>query len=136
MKFSLKNIKYTVEKIQPFSKDVTEIILKSVNGGIGITLFMSMVESLSSDFSQHIDLYYSLKNERESMFIDKLQNLSRSNPQFKFTYIFSDQVGHLTAEAIMNKTEDITSKEIFICGPKSMMKSLKEQFIKKGVGSE
>lgn len=104
-----------------------------IAGGIGVTPFISMARSLPSDFSQHIDLYYSLKNEQENVFIESLAGLSKNNSHLKFTYIYSDQVGHLTAEAIMNKTEDIIKKEIFICGPKPMMKSLKEQFITKGV---
>src|ERR1041385_764374 len=60
-------------------------------GGIGITPFLSIVQQADHDKVPHkLHLFYSNRRPEDSAFLDKLQLLEKSNPQFKITYTMTD----------------------------------------------
>ncbi|MBI2053833.1 MAG: ferric reductase-like transmembrane domain-containing protein [Candidatus Staskawiczbacteria bacterium] len=105
-----------------------------IAGGIGITPFLSMARDLNvKNLDYSIDLFYSVKDEKEAVFIDELYDISLKNPRFKARQFISQTQGLLTAESVQKISGQVSGKEIFICGPASMMESLRRQFLAMGV---
>jgi predicted ferric reductase len=100
-----------------------------IAGGIGITPFLSMARSLENA-EYKIDLYYCVNNEKEPIFLEELLKISQQNPNFRIIPFYSEKQGFINAEFIQKISGDLNGKEIFLCGPPAMMKSLKEQFLK------
>lgn len=105
-----------------------------IAGGIGVTPFLGMARNIS-DSSPQIDMYYCVNKSSELVEQDYLKDeLPVSNTSFKYhSYIYEEKQSFLTAEQVKNDVGDLRGKEIFICGPDKMMKSLRMQFRKLGV---
>lgn len=105
-----------------------------IAGGIGITPFLSMAKSLPND-GYSIDLYYSVKSESELVEWQNLAEIARGKQgRFRLIPFVSDtQKGFLDTKFMLQYSKDFRGKEIFICGPPPMMKSIKGQLIKMGV---
>ena len=101
-----------------------------IAGGIGITPFLSMAQSLQKDDDYSIDLFYCLKNDSESIYLDFLRSL---NPKLKVHLFCYDKSGYLNADTINNVSGALAEKDIFICAPMSMIESLKQQIVGLGV---
>jgi len=97
-----------------------------IAGGIGITPFLSMSKDLNEEYN--VDLYYSVKEHTEAVCIAELGEIEEKNKNFKPRLWDAGVSGYITAEAIavLSKVE---GKDIFLCGPKMFMESLKDQFL-------
>lgn len=104
-----------------------------IAGGIGITPFLGMARSLKHEDGYIVDLYYSLIDRSDTPFVSELEELSHNNPNFRFIPWYSKESGFLSADSIIKQSEGVAEKEIFICGPPPMMKSIKSQFKKLSV---
>jgi predicted ferric reductase len=104
-----------------------------IGGGIGITPFISMAKSLINYSGYQIDLYYSAKNRAETIYLKLLTKISESGDGLRFIPYYSQTQGRLSAKNVFDISRDVPEREIFICGPPPMMKSLSEQFVKLGV---
>lgn len=102
-----------------------------IAGGIGITPFRSMSQSLENDYN--VDLYYSVKEEKEAVYFNDLQNISQKNQNFKCNLWLANQKGYLSAKIISDLSQGFNQKDIFLCGPPGFMESLKNQFLSLGV---
>ena len=107
-----------------------------VAGGIGITPFLSLAQSLAQEPAYGIDLYYSVKTEAELIDYEELKwaaDRSVAVRQFRLIpYIASQQPGFLTAQYINETSGGLAGKDILICGPPPMMRSLRQQFLSLG----
>jgi predicted ferric reductase len=106
-----------------------------IAGGIGITPFLSMARSLY-DTPQNIYLIYSVRTRSEMVEAKVLSEFIPKNySNFKFIpYITDEQDGKfLDSDFIEKAVDGFTGKEIFLCGPPPMMKSMKSQLHDKGV---
>lgn len=105
-----------------------------IAGGIGITPFLSMAKSLPAQ-GYSIDLYYSVKSESELIDWQELANIALTrNGNFRLIPFVADtQQGFLDTKFMLGYSKTFAGKEIFICGPPPMMKSLKVQLKKAGV---
>ncbi|PIR07236.1 MAG: ferric reductase [Candidatus Komeilibacteria bacterium CG11_big_fil_rev_8_21_14_0_20_36_20] len=99
-----------------------------IAGGIGITPFLSMAPTINDQYK--IDLYCCFKTSAENFLLNKLQKIATQNNQLRIISWPSNKKGRLKAEVIAEMSQGLNNKDIFICGPPAMLKSLKKQFIK------
>lgn len=102
-----------------------------IAGGIGITPYLSMVKGLESGYN--VDLYYSVKEAKEAVYLKDFEEISQKNPNLKFTLWNATESGYISSQSILNLSKGLDSKDIFLCGPPMFMESLKNQFIGLGV---
>jgi predicted ferric reductase len=107
-----------------------------IAGGIGIAPFLSMATDIKL-VDYLVDLYYTVHEEKEAVYLTDLLQLAQSKTNFRVIPYVSKTQGRLSAD-IVAKTSggDITKKDIFLCGPPPMMKSLRAQFNKLGVQNQ
>ena len=105
-----------------------------IAGGIGVTPFISMARDLPSG-GFNIDFYYSVKTASELIDWKSLQEIaSDKRDNFRIIpFIAEQQNGHLTADFVVKYSGSLEHKDIFVCGPPVMMKSMRQQFKHKGV---
>lgn len=102
-----------------------------IAGGIGITPFYSMAMSLDGGYK--VDLYYSVKENKEAVYVKEFIDLSQKNSNFRFKLWSAKDRGYINGESVVNLSSGLVGKEIFLCGPSVFMESLKDQFLKLGV---
>lgn len=100
-----------------------------IAGGIGITPFLSMVKSISNT-PYAVDLYWCVHNPQEAVNLAELKNYQDLNQNLKIKPYYSINEGHINAEIIRRISGGVIGKDIFLCGPVGMMKSLRSQFKK------
>ncbi len=105
-----------------------------VAGGIGITPFLSMARGLSLVSGYEIDWYHTVKTAPEAIFADELKSLSIGQNVLRFHQVVSERDGVLTAERIRQQ-HDLQQVEVFLCGPRSMMRALRSQLKQLGFPS-
>ncbi|MBI2133190.1 ferric reductase-like transmembrane domain-containing protein [Candidatus Woesearchaeota archaeon] len=98
-----------------------------IAGGIGITPFLSMIRSIKG--RESVDLYYSVHNKDDAVFLDELLEFSRKMPNFRVHPHYSGVNGRISARDIL----DFRERDIFICGPVPMINSFTAQFLSMGV---
>lgn len=107
-----------------------------IAGGIGVTPFLSWLESLQDDVNKeiyHIDLYYCVGNEEEAIFIEKLQRLVAALPNFELHVQYSKEHGYLTADKLnIKQNAQGGYPSIWFCGPVGFADSLKTNLSSKG----
>lgn len=106
-----------------------------IAGGIGITPFLSMAQSLPVNDDYHIDLYYSVKTRSELIDFQKLANTSfiRHGNFTVYAFIGDEQEGRLGIDYVEQQSTGLDGKDFFICGPPPMMQSLRAQLKAKSV---
>ncbi len=105
-----------------------------VGGGIGITPFTSMAHSLKPNDGFNIDLYYCVRDSAEAVMMTELEAIAKNlNGELKIFEFCSTRKGRFSMDAIIEHSGTLENKDIFICAPPAMIKSLKEQFISKGI---
>jgi predicted ferric reductase len=106
-----------------------------IAGGIGITPFLSMAESLG-DGNYEVDLYYALDEGDQREFLQRLEALAKTTEHLEVIPWFTRGTkGFLKAENIERGSGGLTGKDFLICGPPRMIRALVEQLQNKGVPS-
>ena len=105
-----------------------------VAGGIGVTPFLSMAHALGPG-PYNIDLYYSVKSDAELIDVDQLRGLQSLDAGriFRVIPFVADRQGYLSAKYMEQVTGPLRDRDILLCGPPSMMRSLKSQLKSAGV---
>lgn len=104
-----------------------------IAGGIGITPFLSMARSMEKDGGKSAHLFYCAANKSETVFLKELLELAATNKKLTVAPFCSEEQGRITAQHVKTASGGLKGKEISICGPPQMMKSLKAQFLELGV---
>jgi predicted ferric reductase len=105
-----------------------------IAGGIGITPFLGLAEDLRKNRDGHIDLYYSVKNKEEFVHLEELQDIAKSNKNFRVFPWVSDEKGYLSLNEI-SKTSSIKNKEFYLCGPESLKITIKKALFQKNIST-
>ncbi|MEI6580643.1 MAG: ferric reductase-like transmembrane domain-containing protein [bacterium] len=103
-----------------------------IGGGVGITPFLSLARSLKN-VRNDIYLFYCLNDTTEAVFLKELTSISVTNSRFHLITWYAKEKGWINADKIKELTNGVSDAYIYICGPLSFMRALKEQFIEKGV---
>lgn len=98
-----------------------------IAGGIGITPFIGMAESLKKDPNYKVDLYYCLK--------DVTEKLGVPVTSVNIKTFYSKTMGHLTANYIKENSPNFEKADFFVCGPPVLMKSIRTQLMKLGISN-
>jgi predicted ferric reductase len=106
-----------------------------VAGGIGVTPFLSMARSLNGAVRE-IDFYYCVEHAREAHFLDELRAIARERVDFRVVLVPRETDGFLTAERIAREHPDLRSADVLVCGPPTMIDSLRPQLEAHGVAPE
>lgn len=102
-----------------------------VAGGIGVTPFLAMAQSLPRRKYQ-VDFYYCVVKANEAHFDEELQAIAKKNPSFQAHLFCQDKQGFMNAD-VLTKGRSLQKTEFFICGPPPMMKALHAGLLAKGV---
>ena len=104
-----------------------------VAGGIGITPFMSWIRSLNGSFDRDVDLYYSVANRADAVYLDELEAAVRAHPSLKVHVVDSSRDGLLDARAVAKGSPGTAEAWVYMCGPPGMMRALDKGFRKLGI---
>ncbi len=117
-----------------------------IAGGIGITPFLSMMSYCSKlNTDNKVTLLYSVQNQDDIAFKEKLLDIEKSNPNLKTIFVVGDgpidklgasnaASGRIDANLIDKySNSDYSNKKFFICGPPGFMKAMAGLLASKGV---
>ena len=106
-----------------------------IAGGIGITPFLSMAGDLKNSGNQQVDLYYCVKDQTEAVLLDELTKISATNKNFRVILWPSDTQGRITGNKIAEISDNLSDREVFLCGPHNFSQAIIEQLKLLGVSS-
>lgn len=114
-------------------EDADSIVL--IGGGVGVTPMMSVIRYLS-DRSWPGDIFfiYGCKSDGEVIFREEIEYLQRRYSNLHVTLVASEvsssdwpyAIGRITTEILANAVPELPLRHIHLCGPKSMMESVKQ----------
>jgi len=104
-----------------------------VAGGIGITPFMSWIRSLDGSFDRRVDLYYSVGQEADALYLDEIEAAASQHPTFHTKIVETERGGLLTAERAASGHPRGADVWVYMCGPPPMMTAFAEGFRALGI---
>lgn len=105
-----------------------------IAGGIGITPFLSMLSAEAESPSERpVYFYYVHPEKEEGVFLGQIYNFLKSAPHVTFFDWCTREKNRLNVDVIKNYLDIRTLDAIFICGPLSMVKGFKKQFLNNGI---
>ena len=105
-----------------------------IAGGIGVTPFLSFVRDMDGDLTQDVDFYYTVRHPEEALFVDEFTAAAGKNSCLRVYTRYTAKEGSLTIEDILKNTVgDISSYDVYLCGPLPMMQAFEKKFIAVGL---
>ena len=116
-------------------------------GGIGITPFSSIVRQADHDrASRKLYLFYSNRRPGDAPFIEVLQNLEKTNPNFRFiatmtemsgsTRTWNGETGRINKEMLSKYLDDLRGPIYYIAGPPAMVSGMRKMLVASGVDED
>lgn len=114
-----------------FAKNKDEIWIA---GGIGITPFLSMLKHYAQAApKKNIWLFYTTRQEKDAAYVEEISRLTKQQPQIKFLHQSTEKGQRLSADLVAKTAGNVKDKQVFLCGPGTMIEDLWEQFVSLGV---
>jgi ferredoxin-NADP reductase len=115
-----------------------------VAGGIGITVFRSMLRYVADEsLPYRITLVYSNRNVAETAFLEELRELERGNPDFRLVLTMTDdpewdgESRRIDADFFRDYLgEQLNDVTYLVAGPPGMVGAMKEALAEAGVAEE
>jgi predicted ferric reductase len=105
-----------------------------IAGGIGVTPFLSFVRDMDGTLTQDVDFYYTVRHPEEALFVDEFTAAAAKNPCLKVHTRYTAKEGSLTIEDIVKNADgDISSYDVYLCGPLPMMQAFEKKFMAVGL---
>ncbi len=113
-------------------------------GGIGITIFYSMIKhALAQKLPHQIYLFYSNRHPEDAAFLPELLNLQNQNPQLKLIATMTDinnstqawdgELGYISPEMIKKYVPQINGPYYYLSGPPAMVANMRKILTKLNV---
>jgi len=116
-------------------------------GGIGITPFFSIVRQADYDRAPHkLHLFYSNRRPEDAAFLDSLQALEKTNPNFRLTATMTEmprskrpwngETGRVDKEMLARHLSELHGPIFYIAGPPAMVTGLRKMLVSSGVDED
>jgi ferredoxin-NADP reductase len=118
-----------------------------VAGGIGITPFVSVLRQADHDRLPHkLHLFYSNRRPEDTPFLDTLQMLERSNPNFQLVCTMTampqskqewkGETGLINREMLSRHLTNLQGPIYYIAGPPAMVAGMRKMLVGAGVDED
>jgi ferredoxin-NADP reductase len=116
-------------------------------GGIGITPFSSIVRQADHDRAPHkLYLFYSNRRPEDTAFLETLQNLERTNPNFhliatmtqmpRSKKTWNGETGWVDKEMLSRHLSDLRGPIYYVAGPPAMVAGMRSMLVASGVDED
>jgi ferredoxin-NADP reductase len=116
-------------------------------GGIGITPFSSILRQANHDQAPHkLYLFYSNRRPEDAPFLETLQGLERTNPNFRLIATMTDmshskrtwngETGVIDREMLSRHLSDLRGPIFYIAGPPGMVAGIREMLVASSVDED
>jgi ferredoxin-NADP reductase len=116
-------------------------------GGIGITPFSSIVRQADHDRAPHkLYLFYSNRRPEDTAFLETLQNLERTNPNFhliatmtqmpRSKKTWNGETGWVDKEMLSRHLSDLRGPIYYVAGPPAMVAGMRNMLVASGVDED
>jgi ferredoxin-NADP reductase len=116
-------------------------------GGIGITPFSSIVRQADHDRAPHkLYVFDSNRRPEDAPFLEVLQNLEKTNPQFSFIATMTDvprskktwngETGRINRDMLSKYLNDLQGPIYYIAGPPAMVGGMRKMLVESGVDED
>ena len=114
-----------------------------VAGGIGITVFRSMLRYIGGTGEPYsVTLVYSNRDRESTPFLEELQELERTLPNFRLVLTMTQDEGwegerrYIGAELLRDHLGDLEAPTYLVAGPPAMVESVVDELASAGVPEE
>lgn len=116
-------------------------------GGIGVTPFSSIVRQADHDRAPHkLYLFYSNRRPEDAPFVEVLQNLEKTNPQFRFIATmtemrrskktWSGETGRIDQEMLSKYLNQLRGPIYYVAGPPALVSGMRKMLVASGVDED
>jgi ferredoxin-NADP reductase len=118
-----------------------------LTGGIGITPFSSILLQADHERAPHkLYLFYSNRRPEDAPFMQVLQNLEKTNPNFRFIATMTEmsrskktwngETGRINKEMLSKYLNDLRGPIYYIAGPPAMVSGMRKMVVASGVDED
>lgn len=116
-------------------------------GGIGVTPFSSIVRQADHDRTPHkLYLFYSNRRPEDAPFVEVLQNLEKTNPQFRFIATMTEmrrskktwngETGRIDQEMLSKYLNELRGPIYYVAGPPALVSGMRKMLVASGVDED
>jgi len=116
-------------------------------GGIGVTPFSSIVREADHDRAPHkLYLFYSNRRPEDAPFVEVLQNLEKTNPQFRFIATMTEmrrskktwngETGRIDQEMLSKYLNELRGPIYYVAGPPALVSGMRKMLVASGVDED
>jgi ferredoxin-NADP reductase len=116
-------------------------------GGIGVTPFSSIVRQADHDRAPHkLYLFYSNRRPEDAPFVEVLQNLEKTNPQFRFIATMTEmrrskktwngETGRIDQQMLSKYLNDLRGPIYYVAGPPALVSGMRKMLVASGVDED
>jgi ferredoxin-NADP reductase len=116
-------------------------------GGIGVTPFSSIVRQADHDRAPHkLYLFYSNRRPEDAPFVEVLQNLEKTNPQFRFIATMTEmrrskktwngETGRIDQELLSKYLNELRGPIYYVAGPPALVGGMRKMLVASGVDED
>lgn len=116
-------------------------------GGIGVTPFSSIVRQADHDRAPHkLYLFYSNRRPEDAPFVEVLQNLEKTNPQFRVIATMTEmrrwkktwngETGRIDQEMLSKYLNELRGPIYYVAGPPALVSGMRKMLVASGVDED